>query len=76
MRPANQINAAFSDAILVGLARRLEIAPIINFAAVVAARESLLRDSQFLSAIGSATASEERVHKRLEIASEVFRTVP
>lgn len=76
LRPGAQINSAFADSILVGLARRLEAGPITDFAAVTAARESLLKDPEFLSAISSATASEERVYKRLYIASEVFRIVP
>jgi hypothetical protein len=76
LRPGTQINAAFADAILVGLARRLEAAPITDLAAVSSAREALLKNPEFLNAIRSATASEERVFKRLQIASEVFRALP
>lgn len=76
LRPGSQVNAAFADSILVGLARRLEIGPITGLASVTAARESLLNDPEYLNSISSATASEERVYKRLQIASEAFRALP
>ena len=75
LRPTAKINSAFADAVLVGLARRLETGPITDISGVTQAREALLQNDQFINAISSATASEERVHKRLEIASEAFRAV-
>jgi len=76
LRPGTQINAAFAESILVGLARRLRVGPISDLDGVVAMRESLLKNPDFISAISSAPASEEHVYKRLQIASEAFRIVP
>lgn len=75
LRPDSQINAAFSDAMLIGLARRLEANPITDVDAVTAMRDKLLQDADFVSAIARATADEERVTRRLTLAKEAFQAV-
>lgn len=75
LRPDSQINAAFADAMLFGLARRLEVSPILNADAVRVARNTLLQDPNFVSAIARATADEERVARRLSLAKEAFQAV-
>lgn len=75
LRPDVQINAAFADAILVGLARRLELGPINEPAAIIMARDSLLDNPDFISAIARATADEERVSRRLSLAKAAFQAI-
>jgi hypothetical protein len=75
LRPDSQVNAAFADAIMVGLARRLAAGPINDDDAVLTARESLLQNEDFISAIARATADEERVARRLSLAKDAFQVV-
>lgn len=75
LRPEAQINAAFADAILIGLARRLESGPIVDRNAIAGARKSLLKNGDFVSAIARATADEERVSRRLSLARSAFQVI-
>ena len=75
LRPDVQVNAAFADAIMVGLARRLASGPVTDTDALKAAREALLADGDFISAIARATADEDRVSRRLTLAKDAFRAV-
>jgi hypothetical protein len=75
LRAESQVNAAFSDAILIGIATRLKDGPIRNSSAVIATRERLLEDANFKSAIARATADEDRVTRRLSMAKKAFRAV-
>jgi hypothetical protein len=75
LRADNQINAAFADAMLVGLARRVVLGPITEPEALHEARASLLRNPDFVSAIARATADEDRVFRRLTLAEAAFRAV-
>jgi len=75
LRPENQINAAFADAILIGLARRLAAGDVEDKPALVTARDTLLADDNFVSAIARATADEDRVSRRLSMARKVFQAV-
>jgi hypothetical protein len=75
LRPENQINAAFADAILIGLARRLAAGDVEDKPALVTARDALLSDDNFVSAIARATADEDRVSRRLSLARKAFQAV-
>lgn len=75
LRADTQINAAFADAILVGLARRVESGPIHQAEGIRQARESLLANPDFISAIARATADEERVSRRLALSKAAFQAV-
>jgi hypothetical protein len=76
LRPDAQINAAFADAILVGIASRLSNGPIMEANKLQAARQGLLDNPDFVSAIARATADEDRVTRRLRLAKEAFRSIP
>jgi len=75
LRADSQINAAFADAILVGLARRVMLGPIEDPEALVQVRADLLNDQDFISAIARATADEERVSRRLALSEAAFQAV-
>jgi hypothetical protein len=75
LRPGAQINAAFADSVLVGVAHRLAEGPIVDNDSMFVARGSLLDDPNFRSAIARATADEERVTRRLSLAKAVFHVV-
>ena len=76
IRADAQINAAFADAVLVGVAHRLKSGPIHNGDKMSEARQRLLDDPDFRSAIARATADEDRVERRLRLAREAFQEVP
>lgn len=67
-----QVNAAQTEAVLVGVARRLEAGPITNPGRLMGAIEELTADESFVRAISRATADEESVRSRLALASQVF----
>jgi hypothetical protein len=75
-RLTNAVNAALVDSVMVGVAKRLERGPLKDHAAMLAAYEGLLADTDFLSSIGRATADEERVKTRLDKAEAAFAEVP
>ncbi|MEU5234657.1 DUF262 domain-containing protein [Streptomyces anulatus] len=72
LRAESQVNAAFADAMLVGLAHRLKVGPIQDISALEGVRADLLSSTDFTSAIARATADEERVSRRLTMAKEAF----
>lgn len=75
-RPNGPLNASVLDAVMVGLARRLERGPVADDAALAAAYERLLHDDDFMDACTRDTASPDRVHRRIALATEAFATSP
>ncbi|QDO42537.1 DUF262 domain-containing protein [Streptomyces sp. RLB3-17] len=75
LRAESQVNAAFADAMLVGLAHRLKRGPIQDLSALEQVRTELLGNADFTSAVARATADEERVSRRLSMAKEAFGKV-
>jgi hypothetical protein len=76
-RPGTQINAAVFDAVMVGMARRLESGsgePRPD--ATHAAYEGLLENEDFTTAYSRATADEANVETRLRLATEAFASLP
>lgn len=72
LRPGGTaINAALTEAVFVGLMRRLE-AGDIDSAAAAAGMARLLKERELTVAIGRATADEESVRKRLALATKAF----
>jgi hypothetical protein len=67
-----QINAALADAIFVGLMRRLSFDPGIGVADVESAVGRLRQDDSLITAVSRATADEENVRVRLELATTEF----
>ena len=74
-RVTRNINAALVDAVMIGVARRLDKGSISDQAALRPAFDSLLEDEGFLAAIGRATADEARVRDRLTKATSAFESV-
>ncbi len=71
-RPIRSINAAVFDAVMVGLARRLQTGSPIGAEQVSQAYARLLADDQFKEAYNYSTADEERVKSRISLASRYF----
>lgn len=67
-----QANTALTEAILVGLARRLDAGPISGIQSVTAAVEELLGQPQLEASISKATTNEDNVRTRLALASQAF----
>lgn len=71
---SRQVNVALTEAIMVGLLRRLEAGPPPTGDAVSQSLEELLNNAPFVEAITRATADEERVRSRLALATRAFAT--
>lgn len=71
-RPVRTFNAAVYDAVMVGLARRLERDPQPPAEAVREAYDRLLPDPEFTRRWERATADEETVRQRMELAEKAF----
>lgn len=74
-RPSRVLNAANLDSVMVGVAKRLTIAPAPGATLVKAAYDSLIANPRFLDLCGRGTAAGERVKERLRLAEEAFRNV-
>lgn len=75
-RLTNAVNAALVDSVMVGVAKRLESGPIKKPEQLRKSYEVLLADEEFETAIGRATADEERVRTRLSKAEAAFAKNP
>ena len=72
-RPIRALNAAVFEAVVVGIAERVRAdANYPDIGKVAAAYDNLLKNSDFLKASISATATEELVKTRQRLAVEVF----
>jgi hypothetical protein len=71
-RPAQSINAAVFDAVMVGIAERLARGPIDNAESIRSTYDELLRNEEFVQLFSRATADTERVQERMRRAIEAF----
>ena len=71
----NQVNAALTEAILVGLAHRIDTGDDADPSKVGERISTLLDDMDFVDAISRATSNEEKVAYRLAKATEAFSTI-
>ena len=69
------LNAAAFDAVMVGLARRLEREPAPSDQAVATAYDNLIAQDEFRQACERATADEDNVRKRLALSTEAFTAI-
>lgn len=70
------INAAILDAVMVGVSTRIETSRLItDLASLKAAYESLLTNEDFLTATSRATADEEYVRTRINLAIAAMSSV-
>jgi hypothetical protein len=70
-----QVNAALAESIMVGLARRLDRSPEPSSEAVGRGVEALLSDSRLDDLISQATANEERVLSRVQLAANMLSEI-
>lgn len=71
-RYGNSVNAAKTEATMVGLMRYLDSGRVPTRETVQAAVDELAASEDFTKAIREATADEEQVRKRLELATAAF----
>lgn len=71
-KPKAQINAAVFDAVMVGIARRLEKGNIESCEELRQQYQSLLSKTSFKAASESATTDEENINKRITLATNAF----
>ena len=74
-RPSRVLNAAVFDAVMVGLARRLSDQEEYDPSRLERRYNELLNDSAFQEAYYSFTSAEERVERRIALASDYFTSV-
>jgi hypothetical protein len=72
---SSQVNAALTEALFVGLMRRLDFQQDIKAGDVVKAINDIQKNKDLQAAISRATANEESVKTRLEVATKRFATI-
>ena len=72
-RPERSLNAAVFDAVMVGLAKRLEAYPTANPDSLATAYKKLLRGASFRDSTTTGTSQEQNVATRLRVATESFQ---
>lgn len=72
---ARVLNAAVFDAVMVGVARRLRQGAILDLDTVQERYATLLASPNFLAVAERATADEESVSKRLDLATRAFADI-
>lgn len=68
-RPIKAFNAAVFDAVMVGIRRRLDDGVIHDIGALSEAYSQLLKSKEFRDVTGFATAREEIIQRRIELAT-------
>lgn len=71
-RPQRNFNAAVFDSVMIGIARRLASGSIPRDTTVKDRYRALLRDNSFIDATSRATADEETLAERLNLATDAF----
>ncbi len=74
-RPRRALNASVADAILVGVARRLQDGPVINRNAFKAALDPVLKDDRFADLHTVDTTDPGKVRARIQKVSGALRSV-
>ncbi len=72
-RPKNNLNTAVFDAVMVGLAKRLDRGPLTDSAGLQSAYDSLLDNRSFHDAYSKGTAGVESVRARFDLAEGAFQ---
>ena len=75
LRPGRALNVSVADAVLVGLAHRLENGPIRDHDGLKAAHDELLKDMRDEELYTSGTTDKERVNRRIELARTKYSAV-
>lgn len=74
-RPQHALNASVTDAILVGVARRLQRGPVTNRDALKAALDPVLKDDRFADLYTVGTTNPEKVRARIEKVTGALQSV-
>jgi hypothetical protein len=74
-KPKRNLNAAIFDAIMVGIAYRIEKEPILDKNLFQKSYQTLLNNSHFMLACETGTSDEENVFRRLSDAITEFDKV-
>ncbi len=74
-RPERNLNAAVTDALLVGTAHRLKQGDIVDAAAYRDAHARLIRSEEFLTSTKYSTTNPENVRTRIRLAIDAFEGV-
>ncbi len=74
-RPKRALNAAVFDAVMVGIARRLARGNILNCETLEARYQNLLSNDNFLTACQTQTSDDEKVNRRVKLATNAFTDV-
>ncbi len=72
---SSQVNAALTEALFVGLMRRLDFQQEIKAGDVVKAINDIQKNKDLQAAVSRATANEESVKTRLEVATKRFAKI-
>ena len=72
-RTERSLNAAVFDAVMVGLAKRLEAYPTANPDSLATAYKKLLRGASFRDSTTTGTSQDQNVATRLRVATESFQ---
>lgn len=75
LRPERALNVSVADAVIVGLAHRLERGPISDPGGLRTAHERLLDQLREGELYTTGTTNKDRVAKRIELASRVYESV-
>jgi hypothetical protein len=76
LKPQRAVNAALADAVMVGVARRLDRPGVPDLAQLKARYDQLLANPSFVAAISASTTADASVANRLRLATEAFSDVP
>ena len=74
-RPQHALNASVTDAILVGVARRLQHGPVTDRDALKAALDPVLKDDRFADLYTVGTTDPDKVRARIEKVTGALRSV-
>jgi len=75
-RTGPALNAAIFDAVMVGLAKRVQLRPLAQPTAIAKAYSNLLSLDDFRNATSKATADEKSVSSRVKLAIDAFAHLP
>jgi hypothetical protein len=74
-RLVRSLNAAVFDAVMYGIAKRLQNGSVKDPATLQRTYYSLIKNQDFLDAVERSTADERQVEKRLKAAKDAFAAV-
>lgn len=70
--PRESLVAATYDAVIVGVARRLQKGSITDNEGIIQAHSALMANQSFIDAVETHTSDADKVHTRLKLSSEYF----